>query len=197
MEPTESESEFFPTPVWAIERMAEAVVLPGRPGMPARCLDPCVGLGVIPRVLASPYRHWTRVDIRDTGYADHVGSYLEAELRRFDLAVFNPPFSKALRFVDRAIKHCDVVIMLQKLNWLASEERAQWMRKHTPNALYVLPNRPDFDGRGGDACDYCWYVWGGQYHGIHILQCTSKETRLAQKPQYQAPLERQQRLFEP
>ena len=187
-EPTEVEAEFYPTPRWAIERMAEAVPLPrGR----ASFLDPCVGAGAIPAALDG--RRWTTVDVRDTGHAEVVTNYLGwSPRRRFDCAVMNPPFSKALHFVDHAKKHCSLVIMLQRLNWLASEERATWLRANRPDAIYVLPNRIDFTGGGGGSDEHCWYVWGWGGGGIHVLNSTPLSIRSAQKPS--APPDRQQEL---
>lgn len=51
-----------------------------------------------------------------------------------------------------------VTAFLLRLNWLASQKRAFWLRKNTPS-VYVLPKRPSFTGKGTDATDYCWAVW--------------------------------------
>ncbi len=183
--PTAEEAEFYPTPPWAIDRIAEAIALPGNAERRAYYIDPCVGGNAIPSALSHLDRHWFTVDIRDTGHARHVGNYLAMGLEtlgHYDACVMNPPFSKALHFADRALKHCDLVIMLQRLNWLASEERAAWLRENPPDAIYVLPNRIDFTGDGGASDEYCWYVWNGGEPGIHVLNSTPLAIRTAQKP---------------
>lgn len=187
-QPTAAEAEFFPTPAWVVHRLLEAVPLHRMRSL----LDPCVGGNAIPEAIRSfgysPMFEpptWTTLDIRDTGYADRVCDYTTADLTalgKYQAAVFNPPFTKALQFVQQALWHCGMVVMLQKLNWLASDERQKWLQANPPDAQYVLPNRADFDGRGGDSCDYAWFVWGGGYSGIHILNITPLEVRKAQKP---------------
>lgn len=90
--------------------------------------------------------------------------------QRFDYhpcIVTNPPFSLAQEFCDHAIKHADHVFMLLRLNFLGSQKRKGWWKSNPPSALFVLSERPDFTGGGGDACDYAWFYWGGAYHGIH------------------------------
>lgn len=80
--------------------------------------------------------------------------------------ITNPPFSLALEFCDHAIKHADEVMMLLRLNFLGSQKRKEWFKLHEPNAIFVLSDRPDFTGRGGDACEYGWFYWGFRYRGI-------------------------------
>lgn len=77
----------------------------------------------------------------------------------------NPPYNLAREFADRAIREVygsgnvfGVVAMLLRLNWLAGQKRAEWMRAHTPS-VYVLSRRPSFTGMGTDATDYAWMVW--------------------------------------
>lgn len=98
----------------------------------------------------------------------HVDFLKDDTFRPFILT--NPPFSIAVEFFDHALKHADEVLMLQRLNYLATRERYDWWTKHEPDALFVLSVRPDFDGRGGDSTDYCWYYWGKRFKGVrHLL----------------------------
>jgi hypothetical protein len=49
--------------------------------------------------------------------------------------------------------------------------------------IYVLPNRPDFSGGGGDSCEYAWFVWSPFARGsVSVLPTTPKSVRMAQKP---------------
>lgn len=45
-----------------------------------------------------------------------------------------------------------------RLNFLGSKKRCKWLQADMPD-VYVLPNRPDFTGDGGDATEYAWFVW--------------------------------------
>lgn len=87
---------------------------------------------------------------------------------RFDLAIGNPPYGLALEFVQQSMLTCDVTVMLMRINWLASQRRAEWMRKNTPS-VYVLPKRPSFTNGGTDATDYAWMVWDGRPSRVVIL----------------------------
>ena len=83
----------------------------------------------------------------------------KSEIGRYAVCCGNPPYAAALEFVQHAMRFAPLVVMLLRLNWLASAKRAEWMRGHTPS-VFVLPDRPSFVGTGGDATDYAWLVWG-------------------------------------
>jgi len=89
--------------------------------------------------------------------------------RRFDVALTNPPFSLARPFVEHARGMADHVVMLLRLNFLASAGRAPWMRQDAPD-VYVLPNRPSFTGKGTDSIDYAWFHWGPQVRSQGALR---------------------------
>lgn len=188
-EPTPIEAEFFETPHWCVHRILEAIELPD-----GRWLDPCVGEGAIPAavegVLTNFERAWWGIDIREVPGANQVMNYLVATARaRFDVCIMNPPFSKALAFAQKAISHCNHVVMLQRLNWLQGpKERMSWLRAHPP-AVYVLPDRPSFSGDGKtDGGGYAWYYWGPNvqwpaFNGLHILADTPQsEIKAARFP---------------
>ncbi len=78
--------------------------------------------------------------------------------RRFDVALGNPPFTLDEEFVEESMKLADTVVMLLRLNFIGSSGRCAFMQKHPPD-VYVLPDRPSFDGRGTDSIEYAWFVW--------------------------------------
>jgi hypothetical protein len=98
--------------------------------------------------------------------------------RLFDVAITNPPFSKALEMVQSAMVLAPVVIQLSRLSWLGTEERSGWLREHTPS-IYALPNRPSFKGNGRtDSANYAWLVWGlDEQPTVDILDCTPVDER--------------------
>lgn len=122
---------------------------------------------VVPRPLRSPETHRPTFDAT------------------FDVAITNPPYVESLRITNNLLYEARVVVMLLRLNFLAGEARADWMRAHTPD-VYVLPNRPSFteDGKT-DATEYAWFVWGNRHRTLHdqrpplvrILESTPKEQR--------------------
>lgn len=180
-EPNVDDAEFYETPGWCVRRLLEGVDLCG-----AWWLDPCVGEGAIPRVL--PGVRWGCFDIRRTAYTEAnpdsciVGDYLAMDLKapasNYSVALFNPPFSKALEFVKQAYGHCRIVAMLHRMSWVGSAGRIDpdWMNAH-PFSEHLLPNRVSFTGDGrSDAQEYQWHVWPPQ-PGPRVLAQTSLEER--------------------
>jgi len=175
----EGERDVYPTPAWCVHRLLDRVVLPG-----GEWLEPAVGDGAIVRAV-DEYRHdvrWTTADIRDTGYADMIMDFtgedaLNSEMACMDVIITNPPYNKALDFVITSICLGKIVVMLLRVNWLASQRRQPFLRRHMPD-VYVLPNRPSFTGTGTDATEYGWFVWGGGHGGkIDILGTTPLKER--------------------
>jgi len=179
------EFDFFPTPSWCVRRLLEACQLPV--GM---WLEPAVGDGSIVRAVNGirPGVQWTTVDIRPECKPDRVGDFLELPVGgvAFDVVITNPPYNLAFEFVQSAMRRAKNVVMLLRLNWLASETRAGWLRENMPTDIYVLPNRPDFDGGGGDMTEYAWMLWtpeidpefrSSRYGRISVLKTTTLEER--------------------
>jgi len=84
--------------------------------------------------------------------------------------VTNPPYSIAQEFVTKAVSDSREVFMLLRLNFLASQRRAQWWTANKPNALLVLSKRPSFlASNKTDATDYAWFYWGRRHQGIYFL----------------------------
>lgn len=183
--------EVYPTPAWAVHRILERILLPWN----GRWFDPCAGECAIKKAAHQFVNFdvkkfgvqridWTLTDVR-AGLDARVkeANYLQSDdqNRRFDVAMFNPPFSLAVAFASRASEHCTHVVMLQRLNWLGSEERSEWVRANTPDT-YVLPNRCSFTGNGKtDSQEYAWFHWHPALRAngakIRILASTSAEER--------------------
>jgi hypothetical protein len=164
----------YPTPTWPIERFFEEFELPttGK-----RWLEPSVGDGVICNVANRfvPGIEWTTCDIRDTRAAlvkmgvrseAFVGDFLshpefdpELIVDRFDVMITNPPFCLTAEFVKRGLAIADVLILLQRANYVGTAERNELFREETPD-LYMVPNRIDFTGDGkSDNIENAWHVW--------------------------------------
>lgn len=170
------ENDYYVTPAWCVDRLIDSVPL-----SPSRWIDPCVGNGAIVRAVSGriPDVWWTTCDIRrhQDFNPDIVGDYLSVNLGRYDVCVANPPYKYAIEFVKKAISHCDDVIMLLRINFLASAKRHAFLRANKPD-IYVLPQRPSFTGTGSDGTDYAWMRWSKTTDGeITFLDKTSRSER--------------------
>lgn len=169
-----SEHDFYRTPAWCVDALFSA----WRPlSRELFCLEPCAGDGCLAEAAAKTldrapggHTHWDTFDIvpRLPGSREHAylsGCVVERDFlsvepsESYDLIITNPPYSKAREIIEHALKFEGAdVVMLLRLNFLASAKRAPWLQGNMPD-VYVLPNRPDFTGGGGDSIDYAWFVW--------------------------------------
>lgn len=101
-------------------------------------------------------------------------------VRAPEVVIMNPPYSRAIEFVDRAlrlVKRGGHVVALLRLGFLASKRRREFLKKHMPD-VYVLTKRPSFTGGGTDACDYAWFVWSADATGkVTLLTHDDKSKR--------------------
>lgn len=164
--------DFYATPAWCVE-----AILPHLRVTPETAiLEPSAGDGAIIRVLhARGFRNTLAIELDFDRCTRNPGTYIATDFLRWaptapphDLVIGNPPFSLAMEFVQAALPLASAVAMLLRLPWLASQKRAPWLRAHTPS-VYVLPKRPSFTGKGTDATDYAWMVWGPTPPTVTIL----------------------------
>ncbi len=176
-------SDLYSTPGWCVDALLRELQLPG-----GSWLEPGAGYGDLIKAVA---RHrqdisWTAIEIQEkcrphleaTGANVLIQPLSQPIPGRYAVAFGNPPYIKALEFVKRSFEVADVVVFLLRINFLASADRAEYMRSHTPS-IYVLPNRPSFTGGGGDATEYAWFVWGLGPALVHVLPSTPKMIRRA------------------
>ncbi len=182
-------ADYYPTPPWCTALLLEELALPG-----GRWLEPCAGDGAIVRAVASVRDdvRWHTADIRRDGrvVSDHphverhdTGDFLKTTPPDvpYDVLLTNPPYSGAMEFVRHGLLMADHVVMLLRLNFLASGRRAEFMRAHTPS-VYVLPNRPSFTGKGTDSIEYAWFHWsrlGEAPATVKVLRAVSPAERKA------------------
>lgn len=184
-------ADFYPTPAWCVDRLLDVVQLPS-----GRWLEPAVGDGAIIRAVDRHYPmgliRWTAVDIRDVSYPGAIhGDFLDIDItpepptymsgRYYDVVITNPPYNQALDFIKKSMTLGCFVVMLLRIDFLASAHRASFFAKNMPNVC-VLPNRPSFTGRGTDATEYAWFVWDAvgcsRFGKITVLPLTTlKEMR--------------------
>lgn len=96
--------------------------------------------------------------------------------------ITNPPYNKALEFVQKALDTVtdgNKVIMFLKLLFLEGKKRKDFFEKNPPKTVWVSSSRitcaknGDFEkmfAGGGGAVAYCWYVWEKGYKGDTIVK---------------------------
>lgn len=163
--PVESD-ENYPTPPWCVDRLLEEAPFPT-----GRWLEPCAGDGAIVRAVnnyhlaaGKPVPQWTLGEIRrscrgdldlfstDVITADFRIFLADLQVRSvrasgkwpFDVVITNPPYSMAAEFIEGCRTLAPIVAMLLRMNFLASETRAELHRRVLPEQTKVLPNRPSF-----------------------------------------------------
>jgi hypothetical protein len=205
------DKDSYPTPTYTVDRFLDDYY----PYLPqGYWLDPCAGDGAIIRAVTAWYRKrglpspiWHAVEIREectaslTQVLEETGSpgvkgWITDFLKwtpehGYNVILTNPPYSLALEFIQASMKLAPIVIMLLRVNFLGSEERAEWFRQCPPD-LKVLPNRPIFVSGQGDMTEYAWFVWTAPWvrpaGSIKVLGSTPKSerptpgTKLPRKP---------------
>lgn len=155
-----SAADFYPTPLSAFEPLLPFL------NLELKHWEPACGDGRLVRCME---QHGLDASGSDLS----LGCDFLNDCRIRQAIVTNPPFSLAQEFCDHAIRHSMETWMLLRLNFLGSKKRRDWWRKNEPKAIFVLSERPDFTGGGGDACDYGWFFWSSnavpRLNGIHHL----------------------------
>lgn len=201
-------ADFYRTPAWVVDRLLDAYEPPGRvwvgpcagDGAIVRAVakycraSPLVKHHVVPRWILIELREAERVVLEDmvldleldasVSITDYLtlGSVVGSD--DVTWVVDNPPFSKAQAFVERSramFPNADVTLLL-RLNFLASDERAAFMRANPPD-VFVLPDRPGFtDDGGGDSCEYAWMTWHPWSHGAGRIEVVGSTALSVRRP---------------
>lgn len=190
-------ADYYPTPAWCVHRLLEAASFPG-----GRWLEVAAGEGAIIRAVDERRQdvEWTAVELRAKCKAPlaaltgarrrvRITNFLALEPaalgERFDLAITNPPYSVGMEMVEHSFGFADRVVMLLRLNFLASAERAPFMHRYPPD-VYVMPNRPSFSGKGTDSIEYAWFVWHPgkrrKVGRLTVLPVTPRAERASARP---------------
>jgi predicted RNA methylase len=180
--------EYYQTPAWTTRAILHQ--------LPKRCryLDAGCGTGAIGSVVAAegtPHGMVCGIELDPTlaakaalaGLVVEEADFLQvpnSEWADIQVIIANPPYSLALEFLKKAIEivkpNMGTVAMILRLPFLAGQLRASFHKEH-PCDIYVLPRRPSFTGKGTDATDYAWFVWGpGRGHHWSILEIPEDKT---------------------
>lgn len=109
------------------------------------------------------------VDKREDSLAQHKFDYLTNGLSpklkaiKFNLIISNPPFLKALEFIETSLKtvmDSGFVVFLLRLNFLGGVGRKEFFKNHMPEMICVHPKRISFtDDKKTDSIEYAHFVW--------------------------------------
>jgi hypothetical protein len=169
--------EQYETPPCAVEALL------GVEALPLHVLEPCAGDGAITRVLEAHGHRVTGYDLARDGIdflrVTRVPPLVEA-------IVTNPPFSLAAAIVRHGLTLVPKVVVLERIQFLESEERAGLFDSGTLARLHVFRNRVPRMNREGwtgktasPAMCLAWFVFEGDHPGpptLHWIRCRPTQT---------------------
>lgn len=156
----------YPTPEW----LTEAILLELGDYWGGPLLEPAAGEGAIVRILKRAFPT-AQTDAGDIVSGQDFLTYPWPR-NHYKLIITNPPYSLAESFARRAlelIRPDGAVVLLLRLSFLASQQRAAWMRRTHPS-VFVTPRRPCFVRGKSDNCEYGWFVWHNVPAAIRWLE---------------------------
>ncbi len=154
-------ADFYRTPDWAIAAVLRRLT---RLCAPSSVLEPCAGDGALLAPLRACWPSATidAYDIEPRHPAVARPTWTDDTPQRYDLVITNPPFIAAeeiLRYGISRLRAGGRIALLLRLGFLASQERRPLYRRHYPEFVFVLSERPSFRSGTTDATDYAWFVW--------------------------------------
>jgi hypothetical protein len=162
-------AEAFETPIWAANAILDIELLT------PIVLDPCCGHGTLTRAALKCGYACHAQDLYDWGYGKPGIDFLTCNIAAAvaanprDITIFmNPPFSKAVQFIERALKY-DVrkIVCFQRFAWWESDTRTGFWEELRPNRIHVCASRancwrfdiPPEERKGGTTTAHAWFVW--------------------------------------
>lgn len=147
-----------------------------------RGFDPSAGDGrmineIIRRGNPGPYfvndiRDEELAALIDCGEAT-IGDYLAMiDPPACDFLITNPPFTKAVEFVQKARTHVSgPICILQSTRWQSTQKRSEWLRTAGLALVLNLSRRPQWEVDSGDkvknnVMDFAWYIFLPGYDGL-------------------------------
>lgn len=166
-------ADYYCTPIADIEKFFAELDNVITIDMDKCTLDPCAGGDSnnpmsYPTALHNYYKvpieNIKNIDIREDSLADIKCNYLEKSLDyKPHVIITNPPFNKALEFIQKALNDVEddgYVIMLLRLNFLETKTRKVFFDNYMPKWIFVHHKRMSFiEGGGTDSVAYAHYVW--------------------------------------
>lgn len=142
-------------------------------------LEPCCGEGHISKVLIANGYEVVSQDLIDRGFGIGGIDFLTYKEKWNGDIITNPPYRQALDFVDKSIDiiaEGSRVAMLLKIQFLESQSRLKFFKKHPPKLVYVFSKRTNcvrngkFEDYKSSAVCYCWFIWEKGFKGEPIIR---------------------------
>lgn len=161
--------DYFPTPPWATRAFLRLMYERGWMQPEHTVHEPACGEGHMAAVLADFFSEVQASDIHPYGFGE-VADYLnDAEKPSVDWVITNPPFNRAMDFVDTALNHPAAMVrtgvaMLVRLAWLESHKRYEFLHRNRPALVALHSERVPmvkgrWDPKARSATAYAWVVW--------------------------------------
>lgn len=189
-------NDFYETPAWAVDAILPHLNL----DRASLVVDAGAGTGAIAARVAHHFPNLEVIGVEKQSelvtQARARGLYgvefIEADYERWqnersspDVIIMNPPYSRAIEFLRRAlstVRRDGTVCALLRVNFAAGAGRADFHERH-PSKLHVLDKRPSFTGSGTDACEYAWFVWSpgeaGTWAPLRVARPRPKKSKKA------------------
>jgi hypothetical protein len=92
--------------------------------------------------------------------ADFLSDSCRSRVIEYDLAIGNPPYRRAEKFVRACLPIARQTVFLLRLGFLASAKRKAFFQEHPPSSVHILTKRPSFTANGKtDGSEYAVFVW--------------------------------------
>lgn len=162
--------DFYATPLKTIENLFNYIDLNNYGN---NILEPSAGNGNFIKIIKSiyPNKNINAIEIRQSELENLqllcsdiiIHDFLSYEdNKKYDIIIGNPPFNKALEFIEKSLSLLSeqgVLIFLLRTAFLESKQRYEFWQKNPITDLYVLSKRPSFIGNGTDSASYAWFIW--------------------------------------
>lgn len=164
------EYDFYPTPTNVIRDLFNNFDLEEYGN---KILEPGAGNGNFICVLKElyPKKHITAIEIREEEKESlsklsnevKIENFLNtSNNQKYNIIIGNPPYSKAIEFIEKAFDLLDdngILIFLLRTAFLESKSRYEFWQKNPLSRLYTLSKRPSFTGKSTDSSSYSWFMW--------------------------------------
>lgn len=143
----------------------------------------CVGGGHLAHVLKE-YGYLVKCsDIIDRGYPNtKIIDFLKYDGSFKGDIITNPPYSKALQFIDKALSiltEGNRLVMFLKIQFLEGGKRGILFEKYKPEKIYVFCDRVECAKNGiftgGSAVAYAWFIWRKGYNENTMIEWIWKD----------------------
>ena len=166
--------DYYITPSWMVEEFLREYLARYPMSNDSMILDCCAGGDAVnpmpyPAALSDlGFKYVTTSDIREDSRAEYKCDYLDMRNPSvFDLIITNPPFDMSVDITKKAIGESDVVVVLQRINWIGSSKRGIGFWKNAPlKHVFAHNKRASFTSDGKkDSIEYAHFVFDSRHCG--------------------------------